>query len=71
MMNRPRTEIYNFGRLKRRYRPGMKGRCPVELRQFALARDKLVEAAGVEPASEKARRAKPTCVAGSVFSAAA
>jgi len=30
-----------------------------------------VEAAGVEPASEKARRAKPTCVAGSVFSAAA
>jgi len=26
----------------------------------------LVEAAGVEPASEKARRAKPTCVSGSV-----
>jgi hypothetical protein len=35
--------------------------------QFAV----LVEAAGVEPASEKARRAKTTCVAGSVFSATA
>ena len=32
---------------------------------------KLVEAAGVEPASEKARRAKPTCVSGSGVSAAA
>jgi hypothetical protein len=31
----------------------------------------LVEAAGVEPASEKARRAKPTCVSGSDVSAAA
>ena len=31
----------------------------------------LVEAAGVEPASEKVRRAKPTCVSGSVGSAAA
>ncbi len=29
-------------------------------------RCELVEAAGVEPASEKARRAKPTCVSGSV-----
>ena len=28
--------------------------------------EELVEAAGVEPASEKARRAKPTCVAVSV-----
>ncbi len=27
----------------------------------------LVEAAGVEPASEKVRRAKPTCVSGSAF----
>ena len=26
-----------------------------------------VEAAGVEPASEKARHAKPTCVSGSVY----
>jgi hypothetical protein len=26
----------------------------------------MVEAAGVEPASEKARREKPTCVSGSV-----
>jgi hypothetical protein len=34
-------------------------------------RKKLVEAAGVEPASEKARRAKPTCVSGSGISAAA
>jgi len=32
---------------------------------------KLVEAAGVEPASEKARSVKPTCVADSVFSIAA
>ncbi len=31
---------------------------------------KLVEAAGVEPASEKARREKATCVSGSVVSAA-
>jgi hypothetical protein len=29
----------------------------------------LVEAAGVEPASEKAHRAKPTCVSGSGVSA--
>ncbi len=27
----------------------------------------MVEAAGVEPASEKARHAKPTCVSDSVF----
>jgi len=33
-----------------------------------MAGTSLVEAAGVEPASEKARRAKPTCVSGSVFS---
>ena len=31
----------------------------------------LVEAAGVEPASEKACHEEPTCVAASVFSAAA
>ena len=31
----------------------------------------MVEAAGVEPASEKARREKPTCVSDSVLSAAA
>jgi hypothetical protein len=31
----------------------------------------LVEAAGVEPASEKARRVKPTCVSDSIVSAAA
>ena len=30
----------------------------------------LVEAAGVEPASEKVRRAKPTCVSGSGVSVA-
>lgn len=30
-----------------------------------------MEAAGVEPASEKARHAKPTCVSGSVISTAA
>jgi len=30
----------------------------------------MVEAAGVEPASEKARREKTTCVSGSVVSAA-
>jgi hypothetical protein len=30
----------------------------------------VVEAAGVEPASEKAHRAKPTCVSGSGISAA-
>ena len=29
---------------------------------------RLVEAAGVEPASEKARHAKPTCVSGSGIS---
>ena len=32
---------------------------------------RLVEAAGVEPASEKVRRAKPTCVSGSYSSEAA
>ena len=31
----------------------------------------LVEAAGVEPASEKARHAKPTCVSGSAVSVSA
>ena len=31
----------------------------------------LVEAAGVEPASEKARRVKPTCVSGSAVSMSA
>jgi len=31
----------------------------------------MVEAAGVEPASEKVRDEKPTCVADSVFSSAA
>ena len=31
----------------------------------------MVEAAGVEPASEKVRRVKPTCVSGSVYSATA
>ena len=30
--------------------------------------EKLVEAAGVEPASEKVRNEKPTCVADSIFS---
>jgi hypothetical protein len=30
---------------------------------------RMVEAAGVEPASEKVRHAKPTCVSGSEFSA--
>ncbi len=33
---------------------------------LVLKPDNLVEAAGVEPASEKARRAKPTCVSGSI-----
>ncbi len=33
--------------------------------------ESVVEAAGVEPASEKACRRKPTCVAGSVSSAIA
>ena len=47
--------------LMERFRPGA---------QF-LGVLSLVEAAGVEPASEKARRAKPTCVAGSAFSATA
>ncbi len=30
-------------------------------------KEKMVEAAGVEPASEKARHAKTTCVSDSVF----
>jgi hypothetical protein len=30
-----------------------------------MRRSKLVEAAGVEPASEKVRHAKPTCVSDS------
>jgi len=32
---------------------------------MGIAGARVVEAAGVEPASEKARRDKPTCVAGS------
>jgi hypothetical protein len=32
-----------------------------------MDRSELVEAAGVEPASEKARHAKTTCVSGSAF----
>jgi len=31
----------------------------------------MVEAAGVEPASEKVRNEKPTCVADSIFSSSA
>jgi|SRR6185437_7762776 len=37
---------------------------------FIISRVDMVEAAGIEPASEKANCLKPTCVADSVYSAA-
>ena len=40
--------------------------------RFLILNDKnMVEAAGVEPASEKVRNEKPTCVADSKFSGCA
>ena len=43
----------------------------MRIRQRDLKNQKeLVEAAGIEPASEKARRQKPTCVSDSFDSAA-
>ncbi len=40
---------------------------PLTCMWLILCGDGVVEAAGVEPASEKARHAKTTCVSGSAF----
>ena len=40
-------------------------KAPMDAKSLNLGLVFLVEAAGVEPASEKVRRVKPTCVSGS------